>query len=140
MRRGISKNEIKVNIEETSDMGDDDVIDNVLRRFEEEQDEQKFWTKSEKGTVKIIHISFKNFLEDNGFYKFSPEGSTNYVFVKVTNNLIEHASEKQIKDFVLEFLLDVDDTSIYNYFAECTRYFREEFLTLLRSINVYFIS
>ena len=139
IRRGISKNEIKVNLEETADI-DDAVIDNVLRRFEEEQDEQKFWTKSEKGTVKIIHISFKNFLEDNGFFKFSPEGSTNYVFVKVTNNLIEHTSEKQIKDFVLEFLLDVDDTSIYNYFAECTRYFREDFLTLLRSINVYFIA
>ncbi len=139
MRKGVSKTEIKSQLEETSNI-DDVVIDNVLRRFEEEQDEQKFWTKSEKGVVKIIHLSFKNFLEDNGFYKFSPEGSKNYVFVRVTNNLIEHASEKEIKDFILEYLLEVDDTSIYNYFAECTRYFREEFLTLLSSISVYFIA
>ena len=139
MRKGMSKTEIKSSLEENTNIGDV-VIDNVLRRFEEEQDEQKFWTKSEKGVVKIIHLSFKNFLEDNGFYKFSPEGSKNYVFVRVTNNLIEHASEKEIKDFVLEYLLEIDDTSIYNYFAECTRYFREEFLTLLSSINVYFIA
>ena len=139
IRRGLSKKEIKNTIEEKNTDVDDVVIDNVLRRLEEEQNEERFWTKSEKGVVKIVHISFKNFLEDHGFYKFSPEGSNNYVFVKVTNNLIEHASEKQIKDFVLNFLLDVDDTSIYNYFAECTRYFREEFLTLLSSLKVFFI-
>tara|TARA_B100000780_G_scaffold279102_1_gene255592 strand:- start:4022 stop:6433 length:2412 start_codon:yes stop_codon:yes gene_type:complete len=139
MRRGLSNSEIKNTLEDETSI-DDVVIDNVLRRFEEELDEQKFWNKSEKGVVKIIHMSFKNFLEDNGFYKFSPEGSKSYVFVKVTNNLIEHANEKEIKDFVLEYLLEVDDTSIYNYFAECTRYFREEFLTLLSSISVYFIA
>ena len=139
MRRGMSKKDIKSSLEDTTEI-DEVVIDNVLRRFEEEQDEHKFWTKSDKGVVRIVHISFKQFLEDHGFYKFSPEGSNNYVFVKVTNNLIEHASEKEIKDFVLEFLLEVDDTSIYNYFAECTRYFREDFLTLLSSINVYFIA
>jgi hypothetical protein len=139
MRRGMSKGEIKSTIEKTADV-DEIIIDNVLRRFEEEKNDETFWVKSEKGVVKIIHLSFKNFLEDNGFYKYSPEGSNNYVFVRVTNNHIEHASEKQIKDFVLEFLLDVDDTAIYNYFAECTRYFREEFLTLLGSLKVYFIA
>ena len=79
------------------------------------------------------------FLEDNGFYKYNPEGSKNYVFVKVTNNLIDHASEKQIKDFILTHLLTLDDIEVYNYFAEQTKYFREEFLTLLDSIKVFFI-
>jgi hypothetical protein len=139
LRRGVSKGEIKSSLEEETEV-EDAVLDNVIRRLEEEQDKQKFWSKSEKGVIKIIHISFKKFLEDNGFYKFNPEGSKNYVFVKVTNNLIDHTSEKEIKDFVLNYLLDIDDTSVYNYFAECTRYFREEFLTLLSSINVYFIA
>jgi hypothetical protein len=139
LRKGATASEIKSEISEGLDV-DDIVLDNVVKRLEEEQDDQKFWTKSEKGVVKIIHISFKQFLEEHGFYKFSPEGSKNYVFVRVTNNLIEHASEKEIKDFTLEFLLLEDDTTIYNYFAECTRYFREEFLTLLGSINVYFVA
>jgi len=139
LRKGATASEIKTQIAEELDV-EDSVLDNVVRRLEEEQDKQKFWTKSDRGVVKIIHISFKQFLEENGFYKFNPEGSKNYVFVKVTNNLIDHTSEKEIKDFILNYLLYVDDKSIYNYFAECTRYFREEFLTLLSSINVYFIA
>lgn len=78
-------------------------------------------------------------MEEHGFYKFNPEGSKSYVFVRVTNNLIDHTSEKEIKDFVLNYLLEEDDTSIYNYFAEHTRYFREEFLTLLSSIDVFLL-
>jgi len=139
LRKGIAPSEIKSNLEKNMEV-DDSVLENVIRRLEDEQDKQKFWSKSDKGVVKIIHISFKKFLEDNGFYKFNPEGSKNYVFVRVTNNLIDHTSEKEIKDFVLSYLLDIDDISVYNYFAECTRYFREEFLTLLSSIDVFFIA
>ena len=62
------------------------------------------------------------------------------MFVRVSNNLIDHANENDIKDFVLTYLLDVEDLSIYNYFADCVRYFREEFLTLLSTIDAYFIS
>ena len=114
-------------------------IDNVLARLDEENANNQFWTKNDKGIIKIIHVLFKHFLEENGFFKFNPEGSKSYVFVKVTNNLIDHTSEKEIKDFILNYLLEIDDLSVYNYFAEHTRYFREEFLTLLSSIAVYFI-
>jgi hypothetical protein len=138
LRRGVSKKEIRCQLED--EKIDVDEIENVIVRLEEEQSNYKFWTKNEKGVIKIVHILFKNFLEDNGFYKFNPEGSKSYVFVRVTNNLIDHTSEKEIKDFVLTYLLSVDDLSVYNYFAEHTRYFREEFLTLLSSINVFFIA
>ena len=85
------------------------------------------------------HFVFKEFLEDNGFYKYCPEGSKNYLFVRVTNNLIDHTSEKEIKDFVLDHLKDNDDVSIYNYFADQTRFFKEEFLTLLGTIDILFM-
>ena len=61
------------------------------------------------------------------------------MFVKVTNNLIDHTDEKQIKDFVLNHLIEADDMSIYNYFADHTRFFKEEFLSLLSTIDIYFI-
>ena len=77
-------------------------------------------------------------MEDNGFYKFCPEGFNKF-FVKVTNNLIDHTDEKQIKDFVLNHLIELDDASIYNYFADNTRFQREEFLSLLSTIDIYFI-
>tara|TARA_R110000851_G_scaffold190072_2_gene340420 strand:- start:9291 stop:11681 length:2391 start_codon:yes stop_codon:yes gene_type:complete len=137
LKRGVSKKEIRSQLKESNiEVG---VADNVINKLEEEQANHKFWTKNEKGTIKIVHILFKNFLEENGFYKFNPEGSKSYVFVRVTNNLIDHTSEKELKDFILNYLEGIDDYSVYNYFAENTRYFREEFLTLLASIDVYFI-
>ena len=135
LARGFSKKEIKDQLTDVDPI----IAENVVNRIDEEDSSHKFWTKNDKGTIKMVHILFKQFLEDNGFYKFCPQGSKNYVFVKVTNNLIDHTSEKDIKDFILEHLLTVDDSSVYNYFAEHTRYFREDFLTLLQSIEVYFI-
>lgn len=137
-RRGVTKKEIRQELEE-SEM-DGAVIESVLTRVLDENSLKQFWTKNDKGTIKIVHILFKHFLEDNGFYKYCPEGSKNYVFVKVTNNLIDHTSEKEIKDFVLGHLLELDDSSIYNYFADNTRLFKEEFLTLLSTIDIYFIA
>jgi len=138
LRRGATKKEIRNQLEESNI--DSDVIESVLTRVTEENALKQFWTKNDKGTIKIVHILFKHFLEDNGFYKYCPEGSKNYVFVKVTNNLIDHTSEKEIKDFILGHLIDLDDLSIYNYFADNTRLFREEFLTLLATIDIHFMS
>ena len=138
LRRGASRKEIKYQLQESN--LDEDVIDSVLAKIEEENSKMTFWTKNDKGIIKIIHVLFKEFLEDNGFYKFCPEGGKNYVFVKVTNNLIDHTSEKEIKDFVLSYLLELDDVSIYNYFADNTRFFKEEFLSLLSTIEIYFIA
>ena len=137
LRRGESKKDIRKRLEES--MLESSVIDAVLEKADEDIS-VRFWEKSEKGIIKSIPIVFKKFLEDNGFYKYCPEGGKNYVFVKVTNNLIDHTSEKNIKDFILDYLHSIDDVSIYNYFADQTRLFREEFLTLLSTIEIYFIA
>jgi hypothetical protein len=137
LRRGVTKKEVRSQLEDSN--LDNQTIEAVLNRVEEENSFKQFWSKNDRGVIKIVHILFKTFLEDNGFYKYCPEGSKNYVFVRVTNNLIDHTSEKEIKDFILDHLLNLDDTSIYNYFADHTRLFREEFLTLLSTIDIYFI-
>ena len=137
-RRGVSKKEIRNQLSETG--MDSAAIESVVSTIEKEQAKKTFWEKKEKGTIKIVHFSFKKFLEDNGFYKYCPEGGKNYVFVKVTNNLIDHTSEKEIKDFILNYLLTQDDITVYNYFADQVRFFREEFLTLLSTIDIYFIA
>jgi hypothetical protein len=137
LRRGVSKKEIRVQLQESHI--DLETIDSVLNKVEEDNLKQTFWIKNDKGMIKIVHIQFKQFLEDSGFYKYCPEGGKNYVFVKVTNNLIDHTSEKEIKDFVLTHLLDLDDISVYNYFADNTRFFKEEFLSMLSTIDIFFI-
>ena len=138
LRRGVSKKEIRFQLQDSN--LDSDTIESVLNKVEEENAKQTFWDRNEKGVIRVVHIQFKQFLEDSGFYKYCPEGGKNYVFVKVTNNLIDHTSEKEIKDFVLNHLLELDDIGVYNYFADNTRFFKEEFLSLLSTIEIYFIA
>ena len=137
LRRGVSKKEIRNQLQDSNI--DNNIIESVLNKVEEENAKQTFWERNDRGVIRIVHIQFKQFLEDSGFYKYCPEGGKNYVFVKVTNNLIDHTSEKEIKDFVLSHLLELDDISVYNYFADNTRFFKEEFLSMLSTIDIYFI-
>jgi hypothetical protein len=137
LRRGVSKKEIRIQLQDSQ--LDTDTIEAVLTKMEEENSKKTFWDKSEKGVIRIVHILFKQFLEDHGFYKFCPEGSKNYVFVKVTNNLIDHTTEKEMKDYVLDHLLELDDVMVYNYFADNTRFFKDEFLSMLSTIDILFI-
>ena len=138
LRRGVSKKEVRFQLQESN--LDAETIEAVLNKVEEENSKQTFWERNDRGVIKIVHVHFKQFLEDNGFYKYCPEGGKNYIFVKVTNNLIDHTSEKEIKDFILSHLLELDDISVYNYFADNTRFFKEEFLSLLSTIEIFFIA
>jgi hypothetical protein len=116
---------------------EEDVIDAVIDKID--NDTKRFWSKNDKGAINIVHYLFKEFLEDNGFYKFYPENTKTFVFVKVTNNLIDNTSEDEIKDFILSYLEGIDDLSVYNYFADKTRFFKEDFMSMLGSVDVYFV-
>ena len=138
LKRGVPKKEIRSQL---VDSGIEDiVVSSVISQIEEDEYNIQFWTKSDKGVVNIVHYLFKEFLEDNGFYKFAPEGAKSFIFVKVTNNLIDHTNEEEIKDCVLNYLETIDDLQVYNYFADKTRFFKEDFLSLLSPVDVYFVS
>jgi hypothetical protein len=75
IKRGVPRKEIRSQLEDLQIEGG--AIDSVLNRLEEEHASQVFWEVSERGRVRIVHILFKHFLEENGFYKYNPEGSKN---------------------------------------------------------------
>ena len=85
LKRGEPKKDVKKDLQRTDIP--EHTIDAVIKKAEEGKDEE-FWTKNEKGVIKIVPLYFKKFLEDSGFYKYAPEGSKSFVFVRVTNNLI----------------------------------------------------
>ena len=136
--KGQSTNDIKDDIPSLNSV-DNHVLDKVVKDIEKDSSVKKFWAKSDKGTVSIVHYLFKEFLQDKGFYKFAPHNSKRYEFVKVTHNLIDKASEEEIKDFTLGYLESLDDLSVYNFFADKTRFFKEEFLSLLDTVDVHFV-
>ena len=138
LKRGVPKKEIRSQL---VDSGIEDiVVSSVISQIEEDESTKQFWSKSDKGVITIIHYLFKEFLEDSGYYKFCPEGSKSFVFVKVTNNLIDHTNEEEIKDCVLNHLEALGDLQVYNYFADKTRFFKEDFLSMLSPVDVYFVS
>ena len=123
---GVDKKEAKVIVEKVDEIAHDDI--------------QVFWNKSDKGKVSILHNLFREFLTDNGFFKFYPEGSKNFVFVRRISNRVSNATGNNIKDFVLSYLDNkCEDSSVWNFFADNTRFFKEDFLSLLPDIEINFI-
>ena len=121
-RKGYTRREIRKEFQK--DDVDPEAVDAVIDRIEEDNKEKRFWSVDKKGKISIVHISFKEFLEERGFYKFCPEGRTSYVFVKVENNLVDHTTENAIKDDVLGYLLELGDSNV-NYFADKTRFLKK---------------
>lgn len=137
IRRSINNGEnSKQIIRQHSDVED---IEEVIEKIASDPSPKKFWTQSDKGAVSVVPHMMKQFLEYNGFYKFSPHDSNVFMFVKVTNNLIEKVSDEILKDFVLDYLSGLDDLNIYNYFANQTRLFKKDFLSLIDTVHVHFI-
>lgn len=114
------------------------VIEQATKRAME--DVYVFWSKNDKGAVSLVHHLFKEFLEDNGFFKYYPEGSSSFIFIRRVSNKVMNISEQQIKDFVLQYIESrVDDMSVWNFFADKTRFFKEDFLSMLSDVEIQFI-
>ena len=139
IRKRMNDGESVESIKESIVDVDKDTVSEVLKNLEKDSSIKRFWAKSDRGSISIVHFLYKEFLQHNGFYKYSTPNSHQYMFVKVTNNLISKASEEEIKDFVLGYLEGFDDLSIYNFFADKTRYFKEDFLSLLDTVDVHFV-
>ena len=137
IKSGASSSEIKKDLRRLD--VDEENLDEVYDAIEKTSGVDKFWSVSDKGAVSLQHFLFKEFLEDSGFYKFTPHGSDKYIFVRVTNNLIDKASEEEVKDFVLKYVLDKGDMIVYNFFADKTRYFKEDFLSFLDTVSIHFV-
>ena len=138
LNKGLSKKQVRSFLAH-SGVENEEAIESVINRVEESSSSPVFWEKSKNGVVSVVHWKLKKYLEDNGYYKYAHHGSTTYVLVKVTNNLIDATSEEQIKDFVLTYLGGLEDHSIYNFFADRTRIFKEDFLSFLSCVSVHFI-
>lgn len=111
---------------------------NVLNDITETINQQNFWKYNKKGNVILDNLLYKNWLESNGFYKYYPENSESFIFIKVTNNLIDNTTEVKIKDYVLADLLKNKEHKVYEYMASNPKYFKEDYLNLLAETNIHF--
>ncbi len=102
IRAGVSKKEIRSQLIDAGVEGD--VADAVISEKENESNTLKFWNKNDRGVVSVIHFMFKAFLHDLGYFRYYPNGGNNFIFVKIRSNIVDNATEENIKDDVLKHL------------------------------------
>ena len=108
-----------------------DDIDDVLE-YEYEEDYLIFWdTNSKTGAISLNDFKFKLFLENRGFFKVQLN-EMEFTFVKVRDNIIKEVNETIIKDFILNYVEDIDHKA-YNFFAKSTGKFTEAYLNMLET-------
>lgn len=107
-------------------------------RDKAQQDTFWYFEENSKGEIKtkIDALKYKFFLERNGFKKYFPEGSQTPTWVRIQSNRVSETSVEKIKDFVLDYLLEAKEFSVWSYCASFHNIFSENFLLMLESIDL----
>lgn len=114
-----------------------DEFDNVVEEIQSKSTVSEFWYFDDRGKCQISNLKFKHFLEQNGFFKYYPEGGDSYIFIRLENSFVENTTPQHIKDFVLDYLLKQDTMKPYELMASATKYFREDYLSLIKSERIH---
>ena len=135
IRSGSSEKDLKKMMFEYNITNTDDVIQSVKGNLKISE----FWYYDYNGEIKLISHKYKQFLEQNGFFKYYPVGNENYIFVKIEENLVSDTNSSRIKDFVLDYLYSGDFGLMpYDYMASATKYFKDDYLSFLDTTNIEF--
>lgn len=138
---GKTKQEIKKDFEKKNNpiVGDDALFEEILETVKTSESVDVFWNINEKGKIILDPFLFEQYLKSNNFMKFYPESSSDtFIFVKKNKSLIEETNRDKIKDFVLNDLKTRKDIGFapYNYMAMNTKYFSNDFLNMLESVEI----
>ncbi|MDX9798987.1 MAG: BT4734/BF3469 family protein [Bacteroidales bacterium] len=112
-------------------------FENVLYELESKSTVSEFWYFDEKGKCLISNVKFKHFLEQNGFYKYYPQGGDSFIFIRLENSFVENTTPAHIKDFVLDYLLKQETLKPYELMAGATKYFKEDYLSFIKSEQIH---
>jgi hypothetical protein len=132
LKKGVQKAKREFRNEGLTDSDIDEIID-----FDFEDDFLIFWDTDKNGKLSLNDYKFKLFLENRGFYKVQLN-EKEFTFVRVYNNIINEVNETNIKDFVLNHVVEVD-MHVYNYFAKSTSKFTEGYLNQLATKDLAMI-
>ena len=101
--------------------------------FMDVPNEVQFW-KWGTTSYKIDFLALKEFLQDQGFYRYELN-EKDFLFVRVIENTIQERDVRHIKDFLLKCLNKWGKSEIYNMIAENTK-FKKEYLNYLDPIEI----
>ena len=100
-------------------------------------DNDKFWSVSQDGKYSLNNYKFKKYLESYDFFKMSPNEKSTFDFVKKEGIFLKIVYEKDIKDFVLDWIeANKADEAVYNLMTSNLKFFKREYLSLLKTKEV----
>ena len=94
----------------------------------------QFWTYNEDGKLTISHHKFKFYLENKNFFKYFPiDKSKTFTFITKDGNFVDEVTEFQVKDHVLNELLNNDNLDPFDLVAGSTKSFTPQYLSMLET-------
>jgi hypothetical protein len=100
-------------------------------------DNEKFWSVSEKGNYALNNKLFKDFLEANDIFKITPNDKSTFDFIIKEGIFIDIIYEKDIKDFIIEWIEENDcPDGVFNLMTGNLKFFKREFLSMLKTKDI----
>lgn len=115
----------------------EDEIENAIKNISDSLPVQDFWYFSD-GKCVVKNYKFKLFLEQNGYYKYYPEGSKNFLFIRIENNMIENVTVDSIKSFTLKYLEQQSTIEPFEVCSGSSKMFKDDYLNIVSEANVTF--
>lgn len=103
----------------------------------DEPEHEVFWSFTGRGAIRIEYLSFKLFLEENGFFKYR-FNAEDISFIRIVNNIVSLVTVDNIRDFVLNYLHKRNEPLAYNAFAADSK-FDKKYLAFLEVRTPKFI-
>lgn len=95
-----------------------------------------FWQFDDRGKIDISAHRYKFYLESKNFYKHYPkENIKTFTFLEKDGNFIDEISENNIKDFVLNELMESGEFNVFDYMAKSKMVFDPKFLQMIHKAN-----
>lgn len=116
-------------------------VDNIEAVTEKLKDTiviDEFWTYDANGKFQVVDHKFKKYIQSRYIFKYFPNKEGDPVFIQITENKVRIITAKQIKDLVLKDLETRPMIGMipFDSMAEKTKYFTDEYLSFLDTVEV----
>jgi hypothetical protein len=96
-----------------------------------------FWSTTQNGAYILNNFKFKQFLNNNDFFKNSPEPNGTFQMIKKEGIFLNQVFEKDVKDFVLDYIeTNNKPEGVYNLMSGNLKFFKREFLGILKNRDI----
>lgn len=114
-----------------------DKILSQIQFLKENVNTAEFWDRDEKGKIQISAYRFKLYLESLNYLKYYPTAKTKtFLFIKKENNFIDIVTEYQVKDEVLEQLIENNSIDAFDASADNISMFTQKYLSMIATANI----